>query len=258
MRSGSRVRTSPSLASVAVAILLVAGLHAIPGAGIRAQSSKSVVGEWKTLPDLMPINPVHVALLRTGKVLVVSGSGNVAGNTNLQAGVWDPDSGSIMTQPVTWDMFCNGMVILPDGRPLINGGTIQYDPFYGQPRNAVFDPLTNTFTDVQSMAHGRWYPTVTTLGDGRVMTFSGLKETGGTNTAVEIFTPGVGWSPDTRPAGRLRCIHACISCRTAECSIQGPGPDRESSIPRPTRGPGLSPRPITPALGPTGHPCCCR
>ena len=112
----------------------------------------------------------------------------------------DPDSGSIMTQPVTWDMFCNGMVILPDGRPLINGGTIQYDPFYGQPRNAVFDPLTNTFTDVQSMAHGRWYPTVTTLGDGRVMTFSGLKETGGTNTAVEIFTPGVGWSPEY-PAG---------------------------------------------------------
>ena len=131
---------------------------------------------------------------------MVSGSGNVAGNTNLQAGVWDPDSGSIMTQPVTWDMFCNGMVILPDGRPLINGGTIQYDPFYGQPRNAVFDPLTNTFTDVQSMAHGRWYPTVTTLGDGRVMTFSGLKETGGTNTAVEIFTPGVGWSPEY-PAG---------------------------------------------------------
>ena len=200
MRSGSRVRTGPSLASVAVAILLVAGLHAIPGAGIRAQSSKSVVGKWTTLPSQMPINPVHIALLHTGKVLVVAGSGNVAGNTNLQAGIWDPDSGSIILQPLTWDMFCNGMVILPDGRPLINGGTIQYDPFYGQPRNAVFDPATGTFTDVQSMAHGRWYPTVTTLGDGRVMTFSGLKETGGTNTAVEIYTPGVGWSPEY-PAG---------------------------------------------------------
>ena len=67
MRSGSRVRTSPSLASVAVAILLVAGLNAIPGVGIRAQSLRSVVGEWKTLPDLMPINPVHVALLAYGE-----------------------------------------------------------------------------------------------------------------------------------------------------------------------------------------------
>jgi hypothetical protein len=46
------------------------------------------------------------------------------------------------------------------------------------------------------MAHGRWYPTVTTLGDGRVMTFSGLSETGSTNTAVEIYTPGTGWSQE--------------------------------------------------------------
>ena len=50
------------------------------------------------------------------------------------------------------------------------------------------------------MAHGRWYPTPTVLGDGRVMTFSGLLETGGTNTSVEIYTPGAGWSPES-PAG---------------------------------------------------------
>ena len=42
------------------------------------------------------------------------------------------------------------------------------------------------------MAHGRWYPTATTLGDGRVMTFSGSNETGGTNKAVEIYTVGSG------------------------------------------------------------------
>src|SRR6185295_13632893 len=58
----------------------------------------------------------------------------------------------------------------------------------------VYDPATGVFTDVQNMAHGRWYPTVTTLGDGRVLTFSGLTETGGTNTAVEIYTAGTGWS----------------------------------------------------------------
>src|SRR5207249_4084187 len=67
---------------------------------------------------------------------------------------------------------------------------------YSETRSAVFDPSTNVFTNVQNMAHGRWYPTVTTLGDGRVMTFSGLKETGGTNTAVEIYTAGSGWSQE--------------------------------------------------------------
>ena len=157
-------------------------------------------GRWTTLPYLMPINPIHIALLNTGKVLVVAGSGNVATETNYQAAVWDPQAGTIVTQPVAWDMFCNGMVILPDGRPFINGGTLQYDPFHGELKNAVYDPATGIFTNLQSMAHGRWYPTVTTLGDGRVLTFSGLTETGGTNSTVEIYTVGSGWSQEY-PAG---------------------------------------------------------
>ena len=99
-------------------------------------------------------------------------------------------------QTVAWDMFCNGMVVLPDGRPFVIGGTLQYDPFFGEPKSSVFDPATNAFTDVQNMAHGRWYPTATTLGDGRVMTFSGSNETGGTNKAVEIYTVGSGWSAE--------------------------------------------------------------
>ena len=154
----------------------------------------NVKGQWSTLPYTMPINPIHVALLNNGKVVVVAGSGNVAGNTNYQAALWDPQAATITTQPVAWDMFCNGMVVLPDGRPFINGGTLQYDPFHGQPKSSIFDPSTNTFTDVQNMAHGRWYPTVTTLGDGRVMTFSGANETGATDKAVEIYTVGSGWS----------------------------------------------------------------
>ena len=88
--------------------------------------------------------------------------------------------------------------MLPDGRVFINGGNLQYDPFYGEPRNAAFDPATGTFSDLPNMADGRWYPTVTTLGDGSVMTFSGLRDTGGTNTTVEIYTPGAGWSPPVR------------------------------------------------------------
>ena len=60
--------------------------------------------------------------------------------------------------------------------------------------SSIFDPATNTFTNAQNMAHGRWYPTLLTLGDGRIMTFSGLTETGGTNDAVEIYTVGSGWS----------------------------------------------------------------
>src|SRR5262245_41731882 len=123
----------------------------------RAQAG--LQGTWTTLPNTMPINPVHMALMNNGKVLIVAGSGNVAAETNFQAAVWDPASGSIVTQPVAWDMFCNGMVTLPDGRVFVNGGNLQYDPFHGHLKNAAYDPATGQFTDLENMAHGRWYPT---------------------------------------------------------------------------------------------------
>src|SRR6266481_2847080 len=153
------------------------------------------IGQWSTMSQTMPINPVHVALLANGKILVVAGSGNcppsLSGcpsgapygpSNNSGALLFDPVAGAFTQFSVSWDMFCNGMVLLPDGRAFINGGTIQYDPFQGQLKSAIFDPATNTFTNATNMAHGRWYPTLTTLGDGRVMTFSGANETSGTNT----------------------------------------------------------------------------
>lgn len=178
---------------------------AVPGAVAQA----NVQGQWSTLPILIPINPVHVALLSNGQVLAVAGSGNCppsqtgcpsgppyGPSNNSGALLFNPATGAITQFSVAWDMFCNGMVLLQDGRALIDGGTIQYDPFHGQQQVAVFDPSTNTFANVQNMAHGRWYPTVLTLGDGRVMAFSGLNETGGTNTAVEFYTAGSGWSQE--------------------------------------------------------------
>ncbi len=177
--------------SLVVAVLAVFFMGHAPSAWAQA----SVQGQWQTLLNLMPINPVHAALLHNGKVLIVSGSGNLPTNTNLQAAVFDPATGVVTTQPVAWDMFCNGMVVLPDGRALVNSGTLQYDPFHGELRSAIYDPANGQFTDVQNMAHGRWYPTVTNLADGTLMTFSGLDEKGATNSTVEIYTVGSGWSP---------------------------------------------------------------
>ncbi len=107
--------------------LLTAG-YLCPSAMAQAQ----VQGQWSTLPNPMTINPVHVSLLRTGQVLVVSGSGNVAGNNNYQAAIFDPASGTVTPQTVGWDMFCNAIVVLPDGRTFVHGGTLQYDPFHGE------------------------------------------------------------------------------------------------------------------------------
>src|ERR1700689_3687807 len=173
-------------------LMVIAGLSlaAPPGMG-----QANVTGQWQTLPYTMPINPVHAALLYNGEVLVVSGSGNYPPQTTYQWAIWNPQAGTITVQTAAWDMFCDGMVVLPDGRPFVLGGTLEYDPFWGQPLTAMYDIPSNTLTDAQPMAHGRWYPTGTVLGNGSMMVFSGLNETGATNTTVEIYTLGSGWSP---------------------------------------------------------------
>lgn len=188
-----RISSSPRAGwHVSAAIVLVLALAAWRSEPLLAQAGTQ--GQWQTLSGQTPINPIHVAVMNTGEVLIIAGSGNDAAETTFRATVWNPTTQAFVTQTLPWDMFCNGMVTLPDGRVFVNGGNLQYDPFFGEPRNAVFDPASRTFTEVESMARGRWYPTVTTLGDGRVLAFSGLFDTGGTNTTTEIYTVGSGWS----------------------------------------------------------------
>ena len=186
------------LASLFVLALIVA-FYPPP---VRGQAN--VIGTWQTVPAQMPINPIHTALLSNGKILVVSGSGNYPAQTIYNVGVWDPSNNTITAQTQSWDMFCNGMIVLPDGRPFIMGGNLQYDPFFGWNRTSIYNPAAVSpkpnFVDMEDMAHGRWYPTSTVLGDGRVLIFSGLDEAGNTNPQVEIYKVGVGWgTPSTSP-----------------------------------------------------------
>ncbi len=92
-------------------------------------------GSWDTLSYLMPINPIHVTLMHDGQILVVAGSENnppehQAGE--YYAAVWNTQTGTITVQTLLWDLFCNGMLELGDGRPLIVGGSEYVAPPYGE------------------------------------------------------------------------------------------------------------------------------
>ena len=159
---------------------------------LRARAaSPYTTGQWTTLPTIMSINPVHVALMHNGKVLVIAGSGNVDPNPNWEAAVFDPVTATERSFKISWDMFCNGMVVLPDGHPFVMGGTIKYappDPWIGEKKTSSFNPSTETFTNKASMSGGRWYPTGTVLGDGTVLTISGL-DVGSLNKSIDIYHP---------------------------------------------------------------------
>ena len=74
-------RVTRNFLPVFAAAICFASLPDPTGAQVNVQ------GQWQTLPNLMPINPVHAALLHNGKVLVVSGSGNLPSNAHFQAAV---------------------------------------------------------------------------------------------------------------------------------------------------------------------------
>src|SRR6266702_667756 len=203
-------------------LVLILWIGALIGCGGTSSTTSSITptptptptpttqGQWSTLPYTMPINPIHAALLNTGKVLVIAGSGNdrhnafpISTHPEYEAAVWDTQSGTIMAQRIAWDMFCNGASTMPDGRVLIQGGTSVYGteiagnadtPFDGLANSAIFDPTTEMFSAAESTAHGRWYPTLTELGDGRIMTTSGLDENGNVNNTSEIYSAG--WGPE--------------------------------------------------------------
>ncbi|MBV8358159.1 MAG: DUF1929 domain-containing protein, partial [Deltaproteobacteria bacterium] len=156
----------------------------------------------------MPIDPISATLLSNGRVLIVAGSEYDADNNSFGYGgyrtaIWDPtgtQGNSISIQNVTYDVFCSGTAVLPDGRPLIVGGTQANVYGTGDNRASIFNPVTNQFPQSESMANGRWYATATSLGDGRIAAFSGADPGGAINKTVEIYnlaSAGVGWSSPT-------------------------------------------------------------
>src|SRR5262245_57006795 len=169
-------------------ILLAASALGLPGPAAAQTCTANVphvTGTWVTQPYLMPINPISATLLHTGKILIVAGSENDAdnfstGGESYRAAVWDPsgkNESSITVQNLSYDVFCSGTAVLPDGRPLVVGGTSSYG-FTGDNRASIFNPTTEDFVQSQNMADGRWYGTATALGDGRIMAFSGLNPAG--------------------------------------------------------------------------------
>jgi galactose oxidase len=131
------------------------------------------VGQWTTLTTL-PFFPVHVHLLRTGKVLIWPGdvSGDPPGVSGDDPRLWDWTNQSLTTLPQPgYDVFCAGHAFLADGRLFVAGGNISNG--VGLPNASLFNPFTITWTAAPDMNAGRGYPTVTTLANGDALVVSG-------------------------------------------------------------------------------------
>lgn len=142
---------------------------------------------------------VHATLLRTGKVLLLAGSGNQASVFNagtFKAGLLNPVTGAYRAIDPPYDMFCAGHAQLPNGNVLIVGGTLAYPTatadWKGSKRVYEFDVAAERWIARTSLAHGRWYPSSVEAPSGHIWTFAGQDEYGHRNKQVERFTVSTG------------------------------------------------------------------
>ncbi|MFC7310122.1 galactose oxidase-like domain-containing protein [Streptomyces monticola] len=97
---------------------------------------KAQYGSWNTvdIPDGYRTNAIHAALLHTGKVLIIAGSGNNQkkfDEGSFDTVLWDPKANTFKTVETPEDFFCAGHSQLPDGRLLVAGGTARYEVLDG-------------------------------------------------------------------------------------------------------------------------------
>jgi hypothetical protein len=102
---------------------------------------KAKYGSWSQvdIPEEYRTNAIHAALLHTGKVLIVAGSGNEQkkfDEGSFDTVLWDPKANTFKKIATPDDFFCSGHAQLPDGRLLVAGGTARYELLDGEVERA--------------------------------------------------------------------------------------------------------------------------
>ena len=168
-----------SRALLAVIGVAAAWLPSVP-APLGAVEGPDQIGSWGPVLN-WGYQGKHTVLLPTGKVLVFA--------TGDGARVWDPATGAFTPAPALFgDLHCAGHSTLADGRVIVIGG-VDGDPHNGIKVTALFDPVSQTWTRGADMAQFRWYPSTTTLADGRVLATSGDAPDGSRALVPEVYDP---------------------------------------------------------------------
>jgi hypothetical protein len=139
---------------------------------LKALPQEASTGKWDP-PVAWDIVPLHMTLLSSGKILGW-GKHEPDGSMGMPR-LWDPAVGpptTASTAHADTMLFCSGHALMADGRLMVSGGHKADDR--GLDVTNIFDPSTESWIPgLAKMAKGRWYPTVTTLADGRMVTVAG-------------------------------------------------------------------------------------
>ena len=153
-------------------------------------SAQATSGRWDA-PVSWDSVPLHLSLLPTGRLLAW---GQYEAGTTAMANprLWNPSAGppsSAISLATPEMLFCSGHALMADGQVMVSGG--HYGDDRGLRATNIFDPATQTWASgLPKMALGRWYPTVTTLADGRMVTVAGRDSASNVVLVPEIWEAG--------------------------------------------------------------------
>jgi len=149
--------------------------------------TQATTGSWGPVVN-WDIVPLHMSLMPSGKI-VAWGKTEITDTMGMPR-IWDPASGppsSAQMIAVDTMLFCAGHTLMPDGRLMVSGGHLK-DGF-GIAVTNFFSP-DGAWAKGPNMAHGRWYPTVTVLADGRILTMAGRNQSNQVVKIPEIWEGG--------------------------------------------------------------------
>ena len=179
---------APRLDKVIAFTAALVGLFTSPG---RCTPTAADSGRW-TPPNALTGTAVHMALLRGhgpyhSDVMWWYGKGRHAefygGLLGWKPGDYNcgsfPDTSILapyaLPLPDSAGVFCSSNSIMADGRLFLAGGTQPYTE-YGVRHAYTFDASSTSWTKVDSMSDFRFYPSSTTLSDGRQLVLSGSQD----------------------------------------------------------------------------------
>jgi hypothetical protein len=227
-----RVYNRPLAATEIQADMAAPVVPGTPPAPDPEQPTPDKVGSW-TAPANWPLVAVHASMLSNGKVAMWDAFGAALGSERI----WNPATGTFQQTPSGLNLFCAGHVLLPDGRLFVAGGHVL--AYAGITDTALLNPLTGSWTAGPQMARGRWYPTTTTLPDGRVLIVSGdgISATAGgynafyrpSDTIPEIYDPATN-SITAMPSAALRMPLYPFMFVAPDGRVVSAGPDKTTRI----------------------------